>query len=147
MALFKFTRGIVQGQPIPVYNNGEMVRGFTYIDDIVEGMLRVLDRPAAPNPGWSGEAPDPATSAAPYRVYNIGNDRPVALMEYIKVLEKCLDKRAEYDFLPMQEGDVPATSADVTALEREFGYRPQTTIEQGVARFVEWYKGYYGADD
>lgn len=143
MALFKFTRGILNGESIPVYNNGEMIRDFTYIDDIVEGMLRVLDRPAASSPDWTGEAPDPATSAGPYRIYNIGNSRPVDLMRYIEVLEQRLGRKARIDFLPMQAGDVPATSADVSALETDFSYRPRATVEQGVARFVEWYKDYY----
>lgn len=144
MALFKFTQGILEGKPIPVYNKGEMIRDFTYIDDIVEGMVRVLDQPAAPNPEWCGDAPDPATSTAPYRVYNIGNNRPVQLMHYIEVLEQCLGRQANLDLLPMQDGDVPATDADVTALETDLGYRPTVTVEEGVARFVEWYKGYYG---
>jgi len=146
MALFKFTQGILQGEPIPVYNRGEMIRDFTYIDDIVEGMLRVLDQPAAPNPDWRGDDPDPATSTAPYRVYNIGNNRPVQLMHYIRVLEQCLGKQANLDLLPMQDGDVPATNADVTALESGLGYRPSVTVEEGVARFVEWYRDYYGVD-
>jgi len=144
MALFKFTRGILNGEPIPVYNRGEMIRDFTYIDDIVEGMLRVLDQPAAPHPAWRGDDPDPATSTAPYRVYNIGNNRPVQLMHYIKVLEQCLGKQANLDLLPMQDGDVPATSADVSALEADLDYRPSVTVEEGVASFVEWYKNYYG---
>lgn len=144
MALFRFTRGILNDEPIPVYNNGEMIRDFTYIDDIVEGLVRVLDQPAAPDPGWTGDAPDPASSAAPYRIYNIGNNRPVELLRYINVIEDCLGRKAKLDFMPMQDGDVPATSADVTALEADFGYRPQVTVEQGVARFVEWYLEYYG---
>ncbi|MBS1270840.1 MAG: UDP-N-acetylglucosamine 4-epimerase [Gammaproteobacteria bacterium] len=147
MALFKFTQGILSGEPIPVYNRGEMIRDFTYIDDIVEGMVRVLDRPAEPNPEWRGANPDPATSAAPYRVYNIGNNRPVQLMHYIKVLEQCLGKQANLDLLPMQDGDVPATAADVTALETDLGYRPSVTVGEGVARFVEWYMDYYNVSD
>lgn len=143
MALFRFTQGILNGESIPVYNNGEMVRDFTYIDDIVEGVQRVLDQPAAPNPAWCSDSPDPATSTAPYRVYNIGNSRPVQLMDYIKVLERCLGKTAVLDLLPMQAGDVPATSADVSALETDLGYRPSVTVEEGVARFVAWYKEYY----
>lgn len=144
MALFKFTEGILNGEPIPVFNRGEMIRDFTYIDDIVEGMRRVLDQPAAPNPDWNGDEPDPATSTAPYRVYNIGNNRPVQLMHYIEVLEQCLGKKAELELLPMQPGDVPATSADVAALEKDLAYRPSVTVEEGVARFVDWYKEYYG---
>lgn len=143
MALFKFTRGILNDEPIPVYNRGQMIRDFTYIDDIVEGLQRVLDRPATANPDWTGGHPDPATSAAPYRVYNLGNNRPIELMHYIEVLEDCLGKKARLELLSMQDGDVPATSADVTALETDFGYRPNVTVEQGVARFVDWYKDYY----
>ncbi|MGA8262224.1 MAG: NAD-dependent epimerase [Arenicellales bacterium] len=143
MALFKFTRGILAGEEIPVYNEGRMVRDFTYIDDIVEGLVRVLDRPPAPNPDWSGDDPDPASSSAPYRIYNIGNSRPVELMHYIAVIERCLGKKARLELLPMQDGDVPATFADVTALEADFGYKPRTTVEDGVGRFVEWYREYY----
>ncbi len=143
MALFKFTRGILAGEPIPVFNEGKMVRDFTYIDDIVEGVVRVIDQTAAPNPKWSGDKPDPATSYAPYRIYNIGNNNPVQLMRYIEVLEKCLGRKAILDLLPMQAGDVPATSANTDALEQAVGFRPNTTIDTGIARFVEWYKGYY----
>lgn len=143
MALFKFTKGILEGDPIPVFNHGKMIRDFTYIDDIVEGIVRVIDRPASPNPGWSGKAPDPATSYARYRIYNIGNNQPVELMRYIEVLEKSLEKKAKLQMLPMQEGDVPATSANVESLENDVGFRPGTSVEQGVARFVEWYKSYH----
>jgi UDP-glucuronate 4-epimerase len=143
MALFKFTKGIRAGEPIPVFNEGKMVRDFTYIDDIVEGVVRVIDHTAAPNPMWSGDQPDPATSYAPYRVFNIGNNNPVELMRYIKVLEQCLGKKAILDLLPMQAGDVPATSANTEALEQAVGFRPDTTVETGIARFVEWYKEYY----
>lgn len=144
MALFRFTRGILEGTPIPVFNRGQMIRDFTYIDDIVEGMIRVIDRPAQPNPNWSGEQPDPASSRAPYRVYNIGNNRPVELMRYIEVLERCLGKKAVLELLPMQAGDVPATYADTRDLERDVGFKPRTPIEVGIARFTEWYKEYYG---
>lgn len=144
MALFKFTKGILEGTAIPVFNHGKMIRDFTYVDDIVEGVIRVVDRTAAPDPAWSGENPDPAISYAPYRVYNIGNNQPVELMRYIEVLEKCLGKKARLDMLPMQDGDVPATSADVASLERDVGFRPDTSIEQGIGRFVEWYKTYHG---
>jgi UDP-glucuronate 4-epimerase len=144
MALFKFTRGILAGEPIPVYNNGDMVRDFTYIDDIVEGVVRVLDRPAAPNPDWSGDDPDPATSYAPYRVFNIGNNKPVQLLTYIAAIEKAVGRKATLDLLPMQAGDVPSTMADVTELEKATGFRPTTSVDDGVARFVEWYRGYYG---
>jgi len=143
MALFKFTKGILAGEPIPVFNEGKMVRDFTYIDDIVEGVVRVIDQTAAPNPKWSGAEPDPATSYAPYRIYNIGNNNPVQLMRYIEVLEKCLGKKAKLDLLPMQAGDVPATSANTDALEQAVGFRPNTTIDTGIARFVEWYRNYY----
>ncbi len=144
MALFKFTRGILEGRPIPVFNQGKMIRDFTYIDDIVEGVVRVIDRPARPDPAWSGDSPDPATSYAPWRVYNIGNNRPVELMRYIEVLEQCLGKKAVLELLPMQPGDVPATYADTQDLARDVGFRPNTPIETGVARFVSWYKAYYG---
>lgn len=143
MALFKFTKGIIEGTPIPVFNNGKMVRDFTYVDDIVEGVIRAIDHTAVPNPDWSGMTPDPATSYAPYRIYNIGNNQPVELMRYIEVLEKCLGKKAKLQMLPMQEGDVPATSANVKSLEKDVGFRPRTTVEQGVARFVDWYKSYH----
>jgi UDP-glucuronate 4-epimerase len=143
MALFKFTRGIIEGKPIPVFNHGQMVRDFTYIDDIVEGVVRAADRPAQPNSAWSGERPDPATSRAPYRVYNIGNNRPVELMQYIRVLEDCLGKKATLEMLPMQPGDVPATYADTAALGNDVGFRPDTPVETGIARFVEWYRSYY----
>jgi UDP-glucuronate 4-epimerase len=143
MALFKFTKGILEGAPIPVFNSGKMVRDFTYIDDIVEGVVRTIDSIAKPQAGWSGNAPDPATSYAPYRIYNIGNNQPVELMRYIEVLEKCLGKKAKLDLLPMQDGDVPATYADTENLEKDVGFRPRTTVETGIARFVEWYKSYY----
>jgi UDP-glucuronate 4-epimerase len=143
MALFKFTRGMLADEAIPVFNRGEMVRDFTYVDDIVEGVVRVVDQPAAPQPDWDGDSPDPATSAAPYRIYNIGNNRPVKLMRYIEVLEQCLGTKAKLDLLPMQAGDVPATIADVAELGAAVGFRPTTTVEEGVARFVAWYKEYY----
>jgi len=143
MALFKFTRGILAGEAIPVFNRGEMVRDFTYVDDIVQGVMRVTDRPAAPDPGWKPEAPSPGSSRAPYRVYNIGNNRPVKLMRYIEVLEECLGRKAILDLMPMQPGDVPATTADVSALTRATGFAPSTTVETGIARFVEWYREYY----
>lgn len=143
MALFKFTARILAGQPIPVFNRGDMVRDFTYIDDIAEGVVRAIDHVAEPNPAWSGEAPDPATSYAPFRVFNIGNNRPVKLMRYIEVIEQCLGRKAKLELLPLQPGDVPATVADVSALETATGFRPTTLIEDGVARFVEWYKSYY----
>jgi UDP-glucuronate 4-epimerase len=143
MALFLFTRAILDGRPIPVFNGGEMMRDFTYVDDIVEGVVRTADSPAAADPTWSGAVPDPATSAAPWRIFNIGNSRPTQLMRYIEVLEECLGQKAQYKMLPMQPGDVPATWADVDALHAAVGYRPATPIEVGVRRFVEWYREYY----
>ncbi|MEW6038345.1 MAG: NAD-dependent epimerase [Pseudomonadota bacterium] len=144
MALFKFTRNILAGQPIDVYNYGHHRRDFTYIDDIVEGVVQTLDKVAAPNPEWRGDRPDPGTSRAPYRLYNIGNNEPVELLRFIEVLEQCLGRKAEMNLLPMQDGDVPDTYADVDDLMRDTGYRPGTPIETGVARFVEWYQDYYG---
>ena len=143
MALFKFTRGILAGEPIPVFNRGEMVRDFTYIDDLVEGLVRIVDQPAAPDPRFDPRSPAASISSAPYRVYNIGNNRPVKLMRYIEVLEQCVGKKAKLDLLPMQPGDVPESVADVSALQKAVAYRTQTSIEVGVARFVEWYRGYY----
>jgi UDP-glucuronate 4-epimerase len=144
MALFKFTKGIVEGTPIPVFNHGKMIRDFTYIDDIVEGVVQVIDRQAQPNPAWSARDPDPATSYAPYRLYNIGNNQPVELMRYIQLLEQCLGKKAVMEMLPMQEGDVPATCADIDDLAQDTGFSPRTPVETGIARFVEWYREYYG---
>ena len=143
MALFLFTRAILAGKPIDVFNHGQMRRDFTYIDDIVEGVVRVADRPAQPNPAWSSDRPDPGTSAAPYRVYNIGNNRPVELLRLIEVLEEALGRQAEKNFLPIQPGDVPVTFADVDDLLRDAGFKPETSIEVGVTKFVEWYRGYY----
>jgi UDP-glucuronate 4-epimerase len=145
MALFKFTRGILAGEPIPVFNRGQMIRDFTYIDDIVEGVVRVIDRPAQPNPEWTGDAPDPATSAAPYRVYNIGNNMPVLLLDCIAMLEESLGMRAQMNFLPIQPGDVTSTMADVSELEKGVGFRPRTPLREGIARFVQWYREYYKA--
>lgn len=143
MALFKFTKGILAGEPIPVFNNGNMVRDFTYIDDIVEGVIRVIDSVPQPNPDWDGNAPDPATSYKPYRVFNIGNNNPVKLTRYIEVLEESLGKKAIIDYLPIQPGDVPETYADTDMLEEAVGFRPRTTVEIGIANFVEWYKSYH----
>ena len=140
MALFKFTKGILEGQPIPVYNRGQMVRDFTYVGDIVEGVIRVLDQP--PGKGEGVNEPDRSASA-PWRIYNIGNSSRVQLMDYIQALEKALGRKATLELLPMQDGDVPATQADVSALESDFGYRPQVAVEEGVKRFVEWYRSYY----
>jgi len=144
MALFKFTKAILEDRPIEVFNYGHHRRDFTYVDDIVEGVIRVLDRPAEPNDAWSGADPDSATSTAPYRLYNIGNHQPVELMRYIEVLEQCLGKTAEKTLLPLQAGDVPDTYADVEDLVRDTGYKPATPIEVGVRNFVDWYRGYYG---
>jgi UDP-glucuronate 4-epimerase len=144
MALFRFTRAILEGRPIDVYNHGRMQRDFTYIDDIVEGVRRVMDKIPAPDPEWSGDAPHPGSSRAPYRLYNIGNHNPVQLMALIGALERCLGREAEKNYLPMQPGDVPATYADVDALMEAVGFRPATSIETGIRRFVDWYLDYYG---
>ncbi|MCE3223388.1 MAG: lpsL [Nitrospira sp.] len=143
MALFLFTKAILEGKPIDVFNHGKMQRDFTYIDDIVEGVLRTLDRPAQSDPNWSSDKPDPGSSSAPYRLYNIGNHQPVELLRFIEVLEHTLGKQAEKNFLPLQPGDVPATYADVADLMRDTGFQPATSIETGIARFVEWYRDYY----
>ncbi len=143
MALFLFTKSILAGEPINVFNYGNHRRDFTYIDDIVEGVIRTLDKVAAPNQEWSGDNPDSATSLAPYRLYNIGNNNPVELRKYISVLEDCLGIKAEQNLLPLQPGDVPDTYANVEALVNDTGYKPETTIEEGIANFVEWYKEYY----
>lgn len=143
MALFLFTRKILNGEPIEIYNYGKHRRDFTYIDDIAEGVMRALDRPAATNPDWRGDHPDPGTSLAPYRLYNIGNNSPVALMDFIGTLEKCLGREAQKRLLPIQPGDVPDTYADVSELVADVGYRPITPVAEGVARFVDWYKDFY----
>ncbi len=145
MALFKFTRAILAGEPIEVFNNGHHARDFTYIDDVIEGVLRTADRIPVPNPAWNGIRPDPATSSAPYRIYNIGNHSPVELMHFIGVLEKALGREAKKNFLPLQPGDVPATFADVDDLVADVGFAPSTPIEEGIARFVKWYRDYYKA--
>jgi UDP-glucuronate 4-epimerase len=144
MALFKFTRGILAGEAIPVFNNGQMIRDFTYVDDIVEGVVRALDHPAQPDPAWNGDDPDPATSYAPYRIYNIGNNEPVLLLDCIAMLEEALGRKARMEFLPIQPGDVVSTMADVSELERAVGFRPKTPLRTGIARFVNWYREYYG---
>lgn len=143
MALFKFAKAILADEPIQVFNYGKHRRDFTYIDDIVEGIVRVLDRPAQPNPQWTGDAPDPGTSRAPWRVYNMGNNRPVQLMDYIAALESSLGKTAKKEMKPMQLGDVADTFADVQDLVRNIGYQPSTPVEDGVRRFVEWYRARY----
>ena len=147
MALFLFTKAILQNEPIQVFNHGRMVRDFTYIDDIVEGVVRVIDRPATPDPAWHGSDPDPATSYAPYRIFNIGNNQPVELMRYIHAIEAALGKKAVMNMLPMQAGDVAETAADISRLEAAIDFRPRTSVEEGVKKFVEWYKGYYDVSD
>lgn len=143
MALFLFTRAILEGRSIDVFNHGKMVRDFTYVDDIVEGVIRVSDKPATSNPAFDPTRPDPATSNAPYRVFNIGNSRPTPLMDYIGALEQALGRKAEKNYLPMQPGDVPATSADTAELDAWVGFKPSTPVNEGVARFVDWYQKFY----
>jgi len=143
MALFLFTKNILAGLPIDVFNFGRHQRDFTYVDDIVSGVTGAVDRTAMADPHWDSAAPDPSRSSAPYRIYNIGNQRPVPLLRYIEVLERCLGRRAEKHMMPLQQGDVPDTWADVEALARDVGYRPSTELEVGVRRFVEWYLDYY----
>jgi UDP-glucuronate 4-epimerase len=143
MALFKFTKAILAAEPIVVFNYGKHRRDFTYIDDIVEGIIRILDRPAFSNPEWKSDSPDPGTSVAPWRVYNIGNSAPVELMDYIAALEKALGKNAQMELLPLQTGDVPDTWANVDDLVDQFGYRPSITVEKGIERFVDWYLDYF----
>ncbi|NQV69328.1 MAG: NAD-dependent epimerase [Pseudohongiella sp.] len=143
MALFKFTKAILAGEPIQVFNYGKHRRDFTYIDDIVEGVVRILDRPASGNPNWRSDQPDPGSSTAPWRVYNIGNNSPVELMDYIAALEKALGKTAVKELLPLQAGDVPDTYADVEDLVAQFDYKPATKVEDGISRFVDWYRDYF----
>jgi UDP-glucuronate 4-epimerase len=143
MALFLFTRAILENRPIDVFNQGKMKRDFTYIDDIVEGVIRVTDKIPAPDTGWNSDNPDSATSYAPYRIYNIGNNNPIELMKFIEVLEDCLGKKAEKNLLPMQPGDVPESYADVDDLVNDVGFKPSTPIEKGIKKFVEWYLDYY----
>jgi len=143
MALQKFTKSILAGEKIQVFNYGKHRRDFTYIDDIIEGVIRVLDQPAIPNPNWNSSQPDPGSSSAPWRIYNIGNNSPVELLDYIKAIEDALGVKADMELLPLQPGDVPDTYADVVDLVRDFDYKPSITINQGVAKFIEWYKNYY----
>src|SRR5829696_6767484 len=145
MALFIFTKAILEGKPIEVFNQGNMKRDFTFVDDIVEGVIRTLDHTATPNPSWSGDKPDPGTSAAPARVYNIGNHQPVELLHFIDVLERAIGKKAQKKLLPMQPGDVPATYADIDDLMRDVGFKPATPIEEGIRRFAAWYRDYHRA--
>ena len=144
MALFLFTKAMVEGRPIQVFNHGQMMRDFTYVDDIVESLFRLLNKPAAPNPTFDAQQPDPATSWAPHRVFNIGNSNPIPLMAYIEAVEQALGVTAEKELLPMQQGDVPATAADASALEEWVGFKPNTPVQEGVARFVAWYRQFYG---
>ena len=147
MALFLFTKAILEDRPIDVFNHGEMKRDFTYVDDIVTGTVKVLDKPPQGNKAWTGKAPDPSSSRAPYKIYNIGNNTPVALMDFIEAIEEALDRKAEKNFLPMQPGDVPATWANVDDLVEDFGYSPKVAIREGVKKFVEWYLDFYGGRD
>jgi len=143
MALFLFTEAILNNKPIKIFNNGEMQRDFTYVDDIVNGVVRVIDHVASPNKNWSGKSPDPSSSKAPYKVYNIGNSNPVNLMDFVRAIEKAIGKEGEKEYLPMQPGDVKATYADVTDLVESIDYKPNTTIEYGIAEFINWYRQYY----
>ncbi len=143
MALFKFTKAILAGEPVDLYNHGNMVRDFTYIDDIVEGILRIAEKPAAANPDWDPQNPDPASSSAPYRIFNIGNSQPVQLMDYLEAIEDALGKKAILNMMPMQPGDVTATFADTTELQAATGFKPATPVREGVAAFVDWYRSYY----
>ncbi|MDX1932712.1 MAG: NAD-dependent epimerase [Capsulimonadales bacterium] len=145
MALFRFTRNILAGEPIDIYNHGQMRRNFTFVDDAVEGILRIIDRPPVPNPEWTpGDFPDPATSAAPYRVYNVGNNEPTELMDFVRCIEKEVGREAIKRFLPLQAGDILATYADISDFVRDTGYQPRVGVEEGVARFVAWYREFYG---
>jgi len=143
MSLFMFTKNIIEGKPIDVFNNGHHARDFTYIDDIVSGVIGVCDKIATINKEWTGDDPDPSTSMAPYRLYNIGNNQPVQLMDYIRLIEDNIGRKAEINFLPLQPGDVPKTYANIDDLEKDINYRPETSIEKGITNFVDWYKNYY----
>jgi UDP-glucuronate 4-epimerase len=143
MALFLFTKAIMEGKSIDVFNYGKMKRDFTYIDDIIEGVVRVMNKIPSPNADWNGDNPDPATSYAPYKIYNIGNNNPVALIYFIDTLENCLNKKAKKNLLPIQLGDVPATYANVDDLTKNVNFKPTTSIEKGIKLFVEWYREYY----
>jgi UDP-glucuronate 4-epimerase len=146
MALFLFTKAILENKPIRVFNHGKMQRDFTYIDDIVEGVVRVMGRLARPNPAWQGDDPDPGTSYAPYKIYNIGNNNPVELLEFIEEIELALGSKAQKEFLDLQPGDVPATYADVDDLIADVGFKPETPIRTGIQRFIEWYREYYAVE-
>ena len=147
MVLFKFTRAILDGQPIDVFNNGRMKRDFTYVDDVVESVVRIMNVIPAPDPAWSSDAPDPSSSLAPFRLYNVGNHEPVELLEVIALLEDALGKKAKKKLLPMQPGDVPATFADVASLEQATGFTPKTSMRDGIRQFVTWYREFYGLQD
>jgi UDP-glucuronate 4-epimerase len=144
MARWIFAQSMIADAPIRLFNHGNMRRDFTYVDDVVESVVRLIDRPARPDPQWSGNDPDPATSSAPYRIYNIGNNQPVELLHVVAELEKCLGKKAKREMMPMQAGDVPATYADVDDLMRDVGFRPSTPVETGIRNFVDWYRRYTG---
>jgi UDP-glucuronate 4-epimerase len=144
MALFLFTRAILEGRPIQVFNHGKMRRDFTYVDDIIEGVVRIMGSIPEPDPGWTGEAPDPGTSSAPYRIFNIGNNQPVELDRFIETLEAVLGRKAEKQYMDIQPGDVPATFADIEDLENAVGFRPTTPLRTGIERFIDWYQSYYG---
>jgi UDP-glucuronate 4-epimerase len=143
MAYFSFTRKIMAGEPIPVFNEGQMMRDFTYIDDIIDGVIATLHKIPTVNDSWDGDSPDPATSYAPYRVYNIGHNQPEQLLHMIQILEEAIGKRAYMEMLPMQDGDVKATYANIDALKEVAGFKPKTNLKTGIAKFVEWYKSYY----
>lgn len=143
MAYFKFTKSILEGSPIDIYNDGDMYRDFTYIDDIVEGVVRISDKIPEPNSDWNGDKPDPASSFAPYRVYNIGNNTPVKLLDFVTAIEEALGKKARKNMMPMQPGDVTATCADVSALQRDINFKPQTSVKEGIAKFIDWYRDFY----
>jgi UDP-glucuronate 4-epimerase len=143
MAMWIFATAILAGQPIKLFNNGNMRRDFTYVDDVVESVVRLIDRPPAGNPDYSGDAPDPGSSAAPWRVYNIGNNNPVELREVVRLLEESIGQKAKCELLPMQPGDVPATYANVDDLMRDAGFKPSTPIAEGIAQFIDWYRGYH----
>jgi len=146
MALFLFAKNIIKGKPIDVYNHGNMMRDFTYIDDIVEGIVRVIDKPAKPNMNWNGEKPDPGSSRAPYKIYNIGNNAPVSLLDFIEAIEKAVGKKAIKNLMPLQPGDVPSSHADVTDLVNDLGYKPETSIQEGINSFIKWYMKFYGKE-
>jgi UDP-glucuronate 4-epimerase len=143
MAMFKFTKAIIENKPVEIYNHGDMRRDFTYVDDVVDGIIRVMGKAPAPDPAWDAASPTPDTSFAPYRIYNVGNNRPESLMKMVELLERAIGKKADRRLLPMQAGDVKETAADIGRIQRDFGFAPKTALEEGIPRFVEWYRGYY----